>query len=29
LQERVRMTRLAEDELRALKKALQPSRRAD
>lgn len=29
LQERVRMTRLAEDELRALKKALQPSRNVD
>lgn len=27
LQERVRMTRLAEDELRALKKTLQPSRK--
>jgi hypothetical protein len=29
LQERVRMTRLAEDELRALKKALQPSRKSE
>lgn len=29
LQERVRMTRLAEDELRALKKALQPMRKSE
>lgn len=29
LQERVRMTRLAEDELRALKKALQPGRKLE
>jgi hypothetical protein len=29
LQERVRMTRLAEDELRSLKKALQPSRKGE
>ena len=29
LQERVRMTRLAEDELRALKKALHPSRKGE
>lgn len=29
LQERVRMTRLAEDELRTLKRALQPSRKGE
>jgi hypothetical protein len=29
LQERVRMTRLAEDDLRALKKSLQPSRKSE
>ena len=29
LQERVRMTRLAEDELRALKKALHPTRKGE